>query len=71
MREALPVIPTGMSLEEIKSGELAEASRYFSRGKFGESLAAYRAVLVKLLMVVADDQSEADEVSCILQSSPG
>jgi coatomer protein complex subunit alpha (xenin) len=63
MREVLPVIPAGMSLDEIKAGELTEASRYFSRGKFGESLSAYRGVLVKLLMVVVNTQAEADEVS--------
>jgi coatomer protein complex subunit alpha (xenin) len=63
MREVLPVRPVSMSLDEIKNGELAEASRYFSRGKFGESLSAYRAVLQKLLLVVVSEQSEADEVS--------
>jgi coatomer protein complex subunit alpha (xenin) len=49
-------------LHDIKSGELAEANRFFSRGKFVEALNAFRAVLVKMLLVVVSSQSEADEV---------
>jgi coatomer protein complex subunit alpha (xenin) len=70
MREVLPVIPAGMSLDEIKAGELAEASRYFSRGKFGESLAAYRSILQRMLLVVVSSESEADEVGPATQALP-
>jgi len=68
MREVLPAVPAGMSLDEIRAGELAEASRFFSRGKFGESLNAYRGVLQRLLMVVVSSKQEAEEVAEIVSS---
>jgi coatomer protein complex subunit alpha (xenin) len=61
MREVLPAI--AFSLDDIKDGELAEANRFFSRGKFVESLAGFRAIIQKLLLVVAKDESEATDVS--------
>lgn len=64
MREVLPAV--AFSLDEIKDGELAEANRFFSRGKFVESLAGFRAIIQKLLLVVAKDESEATDVSLLL-----
>jgi len=64
MREVLPAIAFG--LDEIKDGELAEANRFFSRGKFVESLAGFRGIIQKLLLVVAKDESEATDVSLFL-----
>ena len=61
MREVLPFSP--FNLHDIKDNELAEASRFFSRGKFAESLSAYRSVLQKLLMVVVSTEQDAQEVS--------
>jgi coatomer protein complex subunit alpha (xenin) len=61
MREVLPAI--AFSLDDIRDNELAEANRFFSRGKFVESLAAFRAIIQKLLLVVAKDESEATDVS--------
>lgn len=60
MREVLPAI--SFSYYDIKETALAEANRFFSRGKFAESLAAFRTILQKLLLVVAKDESEATEV---------
>ena len=61
MREVLPAI--AFSLDDIRDNELAEANRFFSRGKFVESLAGFRAIIQKLLLVVAKDESEATDVS--------
>jgi coatomer protein complex subunit alpha (xenin) len=61
MREVLPAV--AFELLAIKEGELAEANRYFSRGKFPESLSSFRTILQKLLVVVAKDEAEAEEVS--------
>ncbi|ORX38221.1 coatomer WD associated region-domain-containing protein [Kockovaella imperatae] len=60
LREVLPF--SLYNLHDVKDSELAEASRFFSRGKFAESLAAYRAVLQKLLMVVVSSEQDAQEV---------
>lgn len=60
MREVLPAI--SFAYYDIKETSLAEANRFFSRGKFAESLAAFRSILQKLLLVVAKDESEASEV---------
>jgi len=61
MREVLPAI--AFSLDDIRDNELAEANRFFSRGKFVESLAGFRTIIQKLLLVVAKDESEATDVS--------
>ena len=63
MREVLPF--SVFTLHDIKDSEVAEASRFFSRGKFAESLAAYRTVLQKLLMVIVSNESDAQEVSVV------
>lgn len=60
LREVLPAI--SFSFDDIKSQELAEANRLFARAKFVESLATFRSILQKLLMVVVSSQTEADEV---------
>ena len=60
MREVLPAI--AFSLDEIKSGELAEANRFFGRGKFAEALASFRTILQKLLLVVVTSEADSEEV---------
>ena len=65
MREVLPAI--AFSLDDIRDNELAEANRFFSRGKFVESLAGFRTIIQKLLLVVAKDESEATDVSLPFQ----
>lgn len=60
LREVLPAV--AFNLHDMKSGELAEATRLFGRGKFAESLAVFRGVLQKLPMVVVTSQAEADEI---------
>jgi coatomer protein complex subunit alpha (xenin) len=60
LREVLPAI--AFDFDDLKSGELAEASRYFGRGKFAEALSAYRSILQKLLLVVVTKQEHADEI---------
>ena len=66
LREVLPFSP--LSFADIKAGELAEANRLFSRGKFAESLAAFRSILQKLLMVVVSDSEEAEEIKEVVVS---
>jgi coatomer protein complex subunit alpha (xenin) len=70
LREVLPAI--AFSLDAIKDGELLEANRYFTKGppKFAESLGAFRAILQKVLLVVAKDEGEANEVSYVLRLLP-
>ncbi|EIW68332.1 hypothetical protein TREMEDRAFT_39829 [Tremella mesenterica DSM 1558] len=60
LREVLPVI--SFTLPDLQAGEVAEAKRHFSRGKFAESLTAFRSVLQKLLLVVATSAAEAEEI---------
>lgn len=60
LREVLPAI--AIDFEDLKAGELAEAYRQFSRGKFAESLTHFRSVLQKLMLVVVKSESEAAEV---------
>ncbi|KAL7422515.1 hypothetical protein Q5752_003163 [Cryptotrichosporon argae] len=63
MTELREVLPSKyLDFEDLKSSELAEAYRFFSRGKFAEALAAFRVILQKLLLVVASSESEAAEV---------
>ena len=63
MREVLPFV--SFDLEDVKAEELADANRYFGRGKFVEALTTYRGVVQKLLLVVASGQGQATEVSQI------
>jgi len=60
LREVLPAI--AFSLDDIKANELAEANRYFGRGKFAEALSAFRTILQKLLLVVVTSEADAAEV---------
>jgi coatomer protein complex subunit alpha (xenin) len=60
-REALPY--QNHSLESIKEGELADGLKFFTRGKFVESLEAFRKVFAKALLVVVKTDTEAVEVS--------
>lgn len=61
LREVLPF--SSYNLPDLKAGELAEASKLFSRGKFAESLAAWKSVLLTLTMVIVNNETEAAEVS--------
>ena len=60
MREVLPY--AAFDLASLKETTVAEASRFFSRGKFAEALTAYRTILQSLLMVVVTTDEEAEEV---------
>lgn len=60
LREILPAI--SFNFDDIKAGELTEAYRFFSRGKFVESLTLFRTILQKLLLVVVTDDSQVAEV---------
>ena len=60
LREVLPAV--AFDFEDLKASELAEASRFFGRGKFAEALAAYRSILQKLLVVVASTEEQASEI---------
>lgn len=62
-RSALPV--SALSLESIKSGELAAAFAAFMRAKFADSAACFRRVLHSLLFVVANSQAEANQVESL------
>ncbi|KAK4689610.1 coatomer subunit alpha, partial [Tremellales sp. Uapishka_1] len=66
LREVLPTI--AFTFDAIKNTELAEAYRFFSRGKFAEALTSFRTILQKLLMVVVTSESEAAEVKEIVIS---
>lgn len=61
LREVLPAV--AFNLHDLKAGDVAEANRMFGRAKFAESLATFRGVLQRLMMVVVNNQAEADEVS--------
>lgn len=58
-REYLPI--SLYSLDGLKESDLAEAYRFFTRGKFAEALVAFRTVLQKLLLVVVASDAEAAE----------
>lgn len=60
LREILPAV--SFNFDDIKAGELTEAYRLFSRGKFVESLTLFRSVLQKLLLVVVTEESQVTEV---------
>lgn len=66
LREVLPAV--SLEYEDLKAGELAEAYSFFSRGKFAESLAAFRLILQKLLLVVVKPD-QADEVKDLVVSA--
>ena len=60
-RETLPY--QNHTLESIKEGEFADGLKFFTRGKFIESLEAFRKVFAKALLVVVKTYAEAAEVS--------
>lgn len=68
LREVLPA--ASFDFHEIKEEQLAEANRFFSRAKFVESLTTFRAILQKLLLVVASSEAEAEEV-CFKSNQEG
>lgn len=61
LRDALPAVP--FTLADLKESELAEGLKAFTRGKFTESLAAFRTVLQKAMLVAVQTDAEAVEVS--------
>ncbi|KAK8854513.1 hypothetical protein IAR55_003252 [Kwoniella newhampshirensis] len=66
LREVLPIV--SFSYDDIKAVEVAEANKLFARGKFVEALVAFRALLQKLLVVVVDSDSEAEEIKDLVES---
>ncbi|WVQ95246.1 hypothetical protein IAU59_002341 [Kwoniella sp. CBS 9459] len=60
LREFLPL--SVFNYDDLKANEVAEANRLFARGKFVEALAAFRTVLQKLVVVVVDSESDAEEI---------
>jgi coatomer protein complex subunit alpha (xenin) len=66
--EALPF--TSHTLEAIKEGEFAEGLKLFTRGKFVESLEAFRGVFRKLVFLVVKTDTEVAEVSSLVQFAP-
>jgi hypothetical protein len=61
VRDALPAVP--FTLADLKEAELAEGLKAFTRGKFIESLAAFRTVLQKAMLIAVPTDAEAIEVS--------
>lgn len=61
LRDALPAVP--FTLADLKESELAEGLKAFTRGKFTESLTAFRTVLQKALLIAVQTDAEAVEVS--------
>lgn len=61
LRDALPA--AAFTLADLKEGELAEGLKAFTRGKFLDSLTAFRTVLQKALLVSVQSDAEAVEVS--------
>lgn len=49
---------------------MADANKYFARGKFVEALATFKNVLSKLLLVVVESEEDAEEVSLPLVMTP-
>ncbi|KAJ9099019.1 hypothetical protein QFC20_005776 [Naganishia adeliensis] len=64
LRDALPAVP--FTLADLKESELAEGLKAFTRGKFTESLAAFRTVLQKAMLVAVQTDAEAVEVQDIV-----
>lgn len=61
VRDALPAVP--FTLADLKEAELADGLKAFTRGKFVESLAAFRTVLQKAMLIAVQTDAEAIEVS--------
>lgn len=68
LRDALPAVP--LNYNELKATEVADANKYFARGKFVEALATFKNVLSKLLLVVVESEEDAEEVSLPLVMTP-
>ncbi|CAD6590219.1 MAG: hypothetical protein TREMPRED_005649, partial [Tremellales sp. Tagirdzhanova-0007] len=64
------VLPTSaFTLADLKANELAEANRFFGRGKFAEALSAFRTILQKVLLLVVTSEADIAEVKEIVKSS--
>ena len=60
------VLPTSaFTLADLKANELAEANRFFGRGKFAEALSAFRTILQKVLLLVVTSEADIAEVSLV------
>lgn len=66
LRDALPAVP--LSYNELKATEVADANKYFARGKFVEALATFKSVLSKLLLVVVESEEDAEEIKELVTS---
>lgn len=60
---------TSYTLEAVKEGEFADGLKLFTRGKFNESLEAFRGVFRKLVLLVVKSDAEAGEVRYPLDRS--
>lgn len=67
LREVLPAV--SLDFEDIKQTELAEAYRFFNKGKFADSLTSFRTILQKLLFVVVKSEDTASEVRDLVQTA--
>lgn len=67
LREVLPAV--AFNFDDLKAGEVAEASRYFGRGKFAEALLSYRSILQTLLLVVASNEEQEAEIKELIVTS--
>lgn len=65
-REYLPI--SLYTLDALKEAELAQAYRFFQRGKFAEALVSFRLVLQKLLLVTVESDSEVSEVLALAET---
>lgn len=68
LRDALPAVP--LNYNELKATEVADANKYFARGKFVEALATFKSVLSKLLLVVVESEEDAEEVRFAISDVP-
>ncbi|TIB38407.1 hypothetical protein E3P86_01655 [Wallemia ichthyophaga] len=64
----LPVTGT-LSLQSIASNELQEGYRLFKAGKFVESAAAFKSILIQLLLVSVSSQEETKDIRDIINVS--
>ncbi|TIA89441.1 hypothetical protein E3P99_02081 [Wallemia hederae] len=58
-----------LSLQSIASNELQEGYRLFKAGKFVESAAAFKSILIQLLLVSVSSEEEANDVRDIVNVS--
>nr|ODN86236.1 coatomer protein complex, subunit alpha (xenin) [Cryptococcus depauperatus CBS 7841] len=64
IHKVLPVLP--YSYEDLKAIEVAEANRFFMKGKFAEALETFRNVLQKILIIAVESEEEAEEAKLVV-----